>query len=197
MSDISNRPELSNDIDGKAFGQWYWLKEELVSFCKENGIPSSGSKEELSTRISRYLDSGEIVVPVRRTCSKISPSSITLDSLIEDNFVCSEKHRAFFKSQLGDSFSFNVAFQKWLKSNSGKTYADAVSAYREIKSSSKGKRKSIDKQFEYNTYIRDFFEDNKGRSLEDAIRCWKYKKSRPGSNRYEKEDLIILKEYTE
>ncbi|MCR5528731.1 MAG: SAP domain-containing protein [Saccharofermentans sp.] len=194
---MSNRPELSNDMDGKTFGQWYWLKEELVSFCRENGLPASGSKEELSTRISRYLDSGEIVVPVRRNCSKISPSSITLDSLIEDNFVCSEKHRAFFKSQLGDSFSFNVAFQKWLKSNSGKTYADAVSAHREIKSSSKGKRKSIDKQFEYNTYIRDFFGDNKGRSLEDAIRCWKYKKSRPGSNRYEREDLIILKEYTE
>ncbi len=194
MSGISNRPELSNDMDGKAFGQWYWLKEELVHFCRENGLPASGSKEELASRIRHYLDTGEIAPTVSRPRNKVSRSSITLESLIEDNFVCSEVHRTFFKSQLGDSFSFNVAFQKWLKSNSGKTYADAVSAYREIISSSKGKRKSIDKQFEYNTYIRDFFEDNKGRSLEDAIRCWKYKKSRPGSNRYEKEDLIILKE---
>ena len=51
----------------------------------------------------------------------------------------------------------------------------------------------IDKQFEYNTYIRDFFEDNKDKNLDAAIACWKYKKSLPGHNRYEKEDLIALK----
>ena len=193
---MNDRPELSKELDGKTFGQWYWLKEELVSFCRENGLPSSGGKEELASRISRYLDTGEIVVPVNRPRSKVSLSSISLDSIIEDDFVCSEMHKAFFKSQLGDSFSFNVPFQKWLKANSGKTYADAVFAYCEIKKAGKGAYKSIDKQFEYNTYIRDFFEDNKCSSLDDAIRCWKYKKSRPGSNRYEKEDLIILKEST-
>ena len=194
---MNDRPELSKELDGKTFSQWYWLKEDLVYFCRENGLPSSGGKEELASRISRYLDTGEIVCPVSRTRSKVSVSSITLETLIEDNFVCSEMHRAFFKSQLGDSFSFNVPFQKWLKSNSGKTYADAVFAYCEIKKAGKGAYKSIDKQFEYNTYIRDFFEDNKCSSLDEAIRCWKYKKSIPGSNRYEKEDLIILKERTE
>ncbi len=193
---MNDRPELSKELDGKTFSQWYWLKEELVYFCRENGLPSSGGKEELASRISRYLDTGEVVCPVSRTRSKVSVSSITLETLIEDNFVCSEMHRAFFKSQLGDSFSFNVPFQKWLKSNSGKTYADAVFAYCKIKKAGKGAYKSIDKQFEYNTYIRDFFEDNKCSSLDDAIRCWKYKKSRPGSNRYEKDDLIILKEST-
>lgn len=193
---MNDRPELSKELDGKTFGQWYWLKEELVSFCRENGLPASGSKEELTSRISRYLDTGEIVAPVSRSRSKVSDSSITLESCIEEDLVCSERHRAFFKSQLGDSFSFNVPFQKWLKANSGKTYAEAVFAYCEIKKAAKGTHKSIDKQFEYNTYIRDFCEDNKCRSLDDAIRCWKYKKSRPGSNRYEKEDLIILKERT-
>ena len=194
---MNDRPELCKDLDGNTFRQWYWLKEELVSFCRENGLPISGSKEELSSRICRYLDTGEIIAPVSRPRSQVSHSSITLESRIEADLVCSELHRAFFKSQLGDSFSFNVPFQKWLKANSGKTYADAVFAYCEIKKSDKNSRKSIDKQFEYNTYIRDFFEDNKVRSLDDAIRCWKYKKSRPGSNRYEKEDLIILKERTE
>lgn len=189
---MNDRPELSKELDGKTFGQWYWLKEELVSFCRENGLPASGSKEELSTRISRYLDSGEIVVPVRRTRSRISPSYITLDTIIEENFVCSEKHRAFFKELIGESFSFNVAFQKWLKTNSGKTYAEAVVAYCEIKKDIKNKRKDIDKQFEYNTYIRDFFENNRGSSLEDAICCWKYKKSLPGPNAYEGSDLKIL-----
>ena len=51
----------------------------------------------------------------------------------------------------------------------------------------------IDKQFEYNTYIRDFFCNNKEKKLDQAIQCWKYKKSLKGHNRYEKEDLAILK----
>ena len=56
------------------------------------------------------------------------------------------------------------------------------------------KRTTIDRQFEYNTYIRYFFDDNKGRPLSEAIACWKYKRSLPGHNKYEKEDLKILLE---
>ena len=45
--------------------------------------------------------------------------------MIEDDFVCSEHHRAFFKDRIGKKFTFNVVFQKWLKSNAGKTYEEA------------------------------------------------------------------------
>ena len=91
----------------------------------------------------------------------------------------------------GKSFSFKVPFQRWLKNNPDKTYGDAIEAYQQI--IKEKKKVFIDKQFEYNTYIRDFFNDNKGKTLEAAIKCWKYKKSLPGHNRYEKEDLIALK----
>ena len=190
-----NRPELTRELTGGEFAKWYWLKQELVDFCRANGLSTSGGKVELAARIEEYLDTG---VVKKRTCTarkaNKSPDVITLDSIIEDGFVCSEKHRAFFKEQIGSSFSFNVTFQKWLKSNAGKTYADAVNAYHEIKRSAKTTKKSIDGQFEYNTYVRDFFEHNKGRPLDDAIRCWKYKKSLPGHNRYEDGDLRILEE---
>jgi hypothetical protein len=115
-----------------------------------------------------------------------------MDGQIGENFVCSEVHRAFFKAHLGKSFSFNVAFQKWLKTNCGKTYADAIEAYRLIIEEKKHSKSTIDSQFEYNTYIRDFFADNKGSSLGDAIKCWKYKKSLKGHNRYESSDLTAL-----
>ncbi len=190
-----DRPELNKSLDKESFRQWYWLKEELLRFCRENRIPSSGSKAELTDRIAHFLETGEIrgCSTQRKGSSKSKQlSDITLDSLIEPNFVCSETHRAFFKEQIGNSFSFNVVFQKLLKSNAGRTYADAVAAYYEIKASRKMEKKTIDRQFEYNTYIRDFFEQNKGRSLDDAIKCWKYKKSQPGHNRYEEADLVAL-----
>jgi hypothetical protein len=189
---INARPELNNVLDGKTFLKWYWLKEELVGFCKSNDIPATGSKTELTERIAYFLDTGKVpeVIRNRRVSNKVT--AITLDSLIEPDFVCSEVHRAFFKEQIGASFSFNVAFQKWLKTNTGKTYREAVAAYSEILANKKNNKTVIDKQFEYNTYVRDFFAANKGRSLEDAIRCWNYKKCQPGHNRYEDSDLSAL-----
>ena len=193
---MNERPVLDKSLDGETFRKWYWLKEELVLFCRENGLPASGGKNELAERIAHFLDTGEVKPAASKQGRKASsgPEVITLDSLIEPGFVCSEKHRAFFKEQIGSSFSFNVAFQKWLKSNAGRTYAEAVAAYHAIKAEAGSGKKMIDRQFEYNTYIRDFFASNSGRSLDDAIRCWKYKKSLPGHNRYEDSDLAALDE---
>ena len=189
---MSDRPELTIKLKRKEFLEYYYLKEELVCFCRENGLPTSGGKAELTERIAYYLDTGKIkdVKTVRTQKPKIT--AITRDSIIESDLVCSEIHRAFFKREIGESFSFNVAFQKWLRSNSGKTYADAIAAYKEIKGTKKPGKKEIDKQFEYNTYVRDFFDDNKGASLADAIKCWKYKKSIKGHNKYERSDLTAL-----
>lgn len=189
---MQERPELNKQLDSKTFRNFYWLKEELVEFCRNNGLPTSGGKLEITERIALFLDTGEVLYRTNAKKKKTAPIKITENTLIEPNFVCSEKHRAFFREHIGKSFSFNVPFQKWLKSNTGKTYKEAITAYYEILEEKKSKKSSIDKQFEYNTYIRDFFADNKGKSLEDAIRCWKYKKQLQGHNRYEKSDLIAL-----
>ena len=189
---MEDRPELTTGLKSKEFLEYYYLKEELVQFCRDNGIPSSGSKQELTERISVFLDSGKIRSAGNARQSKSKITEITKDSIIESGLVCSELHRAFFKKEIGDSFSFNVEFQNWLKGNSGKTYADAIKAYKEIRDAKKTRKTTIGRQFEYNTYVRDFFEDNKGASLEDAIKCWKYKKSIKGHNRYERTDLKAL-----
>ena len=189
------RPKLSRDIDPETFREFYYLKEELVEFCRQNGLPVSGGKIELTERIAFYLETGKVLSATTKTTKrKPTPTSeLKRESIIEDDFICSEKHRSFFKKEIGDSFSFNVLFQKWLKSNSGKTYDDAISAYYEIIAEKKKGNLSIDKQFEYNTYIRDFFADNIGKTLDDAIKCWKYKKGLKGHNKYERSDLSALK----
>ena len=38
------RPILGNKINIKDFKDFYWLKSELMSFCREVGISSSGGK---------------------------------------------------------------------------------------------------------------------------------------------------------
>lgn len=189
---MSERPNLDNSIDSKTFKEYYYLKEELIDFCRKNNLQTTGGKIELTERIAHFLETGEKIYKSHAPKRNLKHNEITLDTIIEENFVCPEKHRAFYKEHIGNNFSFNVAFQKWLKSNSGKTYQDSINAYYQILENKKKNKTVIDKQFEYNTYIRDFFKDNKDKSLEQAIKCWKYKKSLKGHNKYEREDLKIL-----
>lgn len=189
---MSERPDLTKNMDSKTFRNFYYLKEELLDFCRKNNLPVSGGKIEITDRIAYFLDTGKVLFTSVAKKKAHSISDINENSIIEPNFVYSEKHRAFFKEHIGNSFSFNVAFQKWLKNNSGKTCKDAITAYYQILENKKSVKTKIDKQFEYNTYIRDFFSHNKGKSLKDAIKCWKFKKQLPGNNRYENSDLTAL-----
>lgn len=193
---MTERPDLNKVSDGETFRSFYYLKEELVNFCRENHLPVSGGKIELTDRIACFLDTGKVLEASAKRKGTAGVGTITENTLIESDIVCSEKHRAFFREKIGKGFSFNVLFQKWLKSNAGKTYGDAIDAYHQILKEKKKGKTTIDRQFEYNTYIRDFFEDNQGRTLEEAIICWRYKKSLQGHNRYEKTDLIALDRQT-
>lgn len=160
----------------------YQTKAELQKECKKRGISANGSKEELYNRINGKEE-------VRKTKVRDnSPSVITDDTIIEENIRCSEKHRAYFISKLGKAFTFKVSFQKWLKQNHGKTYLDAVQAYREVCKI----KPDVDSQFEYNTYIKAFFSQTEGLMLSDAMKCWKYKKTITLHPIFEVDDLKVL-----
>lgn len=189
---MGKRPELDRNLDSATFREYYFLKEELLDFCRKNGLPTSGGKIELTDRIAHFLDTGEILKSPKLRVKAVPIDFITENMRIEPNFVCSENHRMFFKKHIGSGFSFNVAFQNWLRENTGKTYRDAIDAYFRIFEEQKKGKTTIGRQFEYNTYIRDFFTDNPGKTLTEAIKCWNYKKRLKGHNRYEKNDLTAI-----
>lgn len=182
--------ELTSDLTPDEFKQYYFLKEQLKDFCRSNNLKVSGSKQELENRIIHYLATGEKLSEPSKKSVKSSSGEIGLNAKLGENFKCSEDKRAFFEKEIGKGFKFKVNFQKWIKSNPDKTYADAIEAYYDLQNSKQ--KTTIGKQFQYNQFIRDFFEDNEDRSLDDAIKCWKYKKSLKGHNRYEKSDLVAL-----
>lgn len=186
------RPALDRHLDSKTFRDFYYLKEELADFCKKNGLPATGGKTEITNRIAYFLDTGKVLSAPAKREKTVAIASISEDTKIEPDLVCTEQHRAFFKEQIGKSFSFHVDFQKWLKNNAGKTYQEAIRAYHQIIENKQRGKSTIDKQFEYNAYIRDFFSANKGKSLAEAIQCWKYKKQFKGHHRYEESDLMAL-----
>lgn len=129
---MGKRPDLDKSLDSKVFKEYYYLKEELIDFCRKNNLQTTGGKLELNERIANFLNTGKRTYKTHTTGKTKIIDEITLDTIIEENFVCSEKRRAFYKEQIGNSFSFNVPFQKWLKSNFGKTYQDSIVAYYQI-----------------------------------------------------------------
>lgn len=191
-NDLQERPKLAVGLAADVFQQYYYLKEELVTFCRQQQLSTQGSKIQLSERIIHYLRTGEkLAAPVKKTVPTAKlPTELTLTTKIEENFKCTQVHRAFFESHLGATFKFNVRFQKWLKANAGRSYSDALLSYEAIIGDKT--TTTIDKQFEYNTYIRAFFAANDQYQLQDAITCWRHKKSLAGHNRYEDRDLLVL-----
>lgn len=184
------RPELEKELKANVFRDFYWLKEELQTFCREYGMSASGSKIEITDRIAIFLETGEIQKPIRKRSSpwqETKLEELSLDTVITENHRCSQVVRAFFKSVI-PKFHFSTHIQNYLKGNVGKTYRDVVDAWykEEERKKDPSYKRQLGSQFEYNQFTRDYFADpnNKNKNREDAIEAWTIIKALPGSNKY-------------
>ena len=96
---MTERPPLNRLPDGKTFRAYYYLKEELAAFCRENRLPASGSKAALADHVARFLDGEALPAPFSGRRKAVSSGPIPRESRIEENFVCSEAPRAFFPAK--------------------------------------------------------------------------------------------------
>ena len=48
---MDTRPILNKTISIKDLKEFYWLKEELVKFCRIEGLKTTGGKIEITKRI--------------------------------------------------------------------------------------------------------------------------------------------------
>ena len=83
----------------KTARSFYYLKQELADFCKENGLLALGSKAELTDRIAYFFDTGKVLKAFVERKTSVNIGTLTEDTVIEPNIVCSEKHRAFFSEK--------------------------------------------------------------------------------------------------
>ncbi len=192
---MSKRPEINEFSTGAEFADWYWLKEELVDWCRAKKMPYTGSKQQITDRIAHFIDTGEVLREKSRPASSSfdwHKEKLTPATVITDSYRNSQNVRRFFKEHYGEDFAFNIAFMSWMKENTGKTLADAVEARRKIAEKAKTEKSAIPTSNQYNRYTREFFTANPGRKIADARTCWTYKRGMKGHNRYEDSDLIVL-----
>ncbi|MCP4137672.1 MAG: cytoplasmic protein [bacterium] len=172
------RPELTKDLSAEEFMAWYWLKEELASFCSAHGLPTGGSKEAIAGRIRLFLETGEIKKPVSKgTRPKAEmPKQFKRETVVGEGWRCSQELRKFFEKELGEKFRYDGPMRDFIKKDGiGKTLGDAIALWHEEKKKPR-EEKEIAKQFEYNRFVREFFKENKGASLQDAIAAWRKKR---------------------
>ena len=62
------RPELTKKLTPKEFNDYYFLKEELKEFCRNEGLKVSGSKEDLEKFVDIYTDAFKNTLLIGQTC---------------------------------------------------------------------------------------------------------------------------------
>lgn len=124
------RPPLVKGLPEHKFRDFYWLKKELQSFCRDNGLSTSGSKDEITERIGIFLREGRIIKPRKRRTIHSLDEELYLETVITEHHRCSQKVRAFFKLHISN-FHFSTYIQNYFKNNVGKTYQDVIEAWLE------------------------------------------------------------------
>jgi len=196
------RPQITNVKTGSELKRWYWLKKELVDFCKKTKINYSGSKFTILSRLANAIDhptriaaNSTAIKKIKKRKSNVwSGTILTLDTVITDRYTNGANTRKFFMEKCGNKFHFSIPFMAYMKNNVGKTLRDAVGEWERIQIQLKDKNfeSKIPEGNQYNQYIRDFFKDNPGLTLKDARHFWSLKRSLPSErHKYEQKDLAL------
>lgn len=196
------RPALNEITSAQEFRRWYWLKEELVAYCKRKGISTVGSKFEITDRIAEYLETGQIVKRTlhqpKRSSFNWAKAPLTLETVLTDDVTFGKNFRGFMQAQIGSKFVCHSDFMDWVKTNEGKTLADAINAWYELENRKQDPdfKRAIAPQNMLAQYTRDFFADNPGRTHAEMMHCWQRKKILPNAGIvvYEASDLLFLNE---
>ena len=193
---LGERPNLNPDISLDDYLNYYWLKAEMVSFCRKVGINPDGWKLEIHDRIIEYLTTRKIVkkkVSSTKVQSNDEVFNITLDTIVNSSFKRNPETTAFFK-EVDSRFHYSVRLNQYIRNNIGEiTYGDIIV---EWKKEHNQKRRGIKTtpdlpQCEYNQFIKDYLADNKNRCFKDAVNAWNVKKKMRGDNIYHREELSL------
>ena len=88
------------------FKTYYWMKQDLIAFARQLGLPTHGYKPELSSRILAHLTGGANFSEISKPPTKAprdSAAPLRRDSPVI-NYKNDRKTREFFKSQIGTTF---------------------------------------------------------------------------------------------
>ncbi len=180
MSDAqTQRPNLAPTLTGTELLRWYWLKSELISLARLLDLATSGSKEDLTTRLAAVLD-GHPPPPSSRAAGALGgqlSGDLSASTVIPPGQRSSQELRSWFQAHIGPSFRFDRHMRDFIQSADGTTtLGDAVKHW---KSTRIERVTVIDPQFEFNRFTRAWHATNPSGTRAELLADWKHYRSLP------------------
>jgi hypothetical protein len=175
------RPPLTPRTSLRDFRNFYWYLDELVEFCRQHGLPSTGQKLEIVARIESFLKTGKAAAAPRPRKPATRQGPITMRTRVTEAFKSDQETRDFFKSAIGPHFHFTAQMQQWRRDKQRDgvpiTYGDLVREWLAERERRKDKnyKSTLQRSWEYNRFVRDFLADkarNQGKGIAGAARAW-------------------------
>ena len=165
------RPLLNTKLSEEEFLRWYWLKDELIDFCRLSKLQTAGQKPVLTERIAAFLGSREIPHHSPTIRNGVMPREFSLNTTISFGWRCSPALGAFFKQQCGPGFRFNAAMRNFIHSQTGASLQQAVECYLQSMSID-SPRQAIIPQNQFNRHTREFYLANPRATPEQVRAAW-------------------------
>lgn len=173
------RPPADAALSGAELLRWYWLKEELVTLARTVGVPTHGSKRQLTARLVAALDGvpppPEPERPPRGAVGGLS-GPLTIGTVIPPGQRCSQHLRAFFAAELGPGFRFDGPMRAFIADGAGRTLGEALEHWHATRERD---AEPIGEQFELNRFVRSWHAANPGGAHRDALAAWRRHRSLP------------------
>ncbi len=177
------RPALTSELTATEFLRWYWLKVELCTFARVLGLSATGSKQDVTARITACLQGKTPPSPSTRPrkTGKRLEAPLTRQTLIPPGQRASQVLREFFERETGTGFRFTGPIRAFLTESQGdRTLGDAIAL---IQSGRQQKTVVIGAQFELNRFTRAFHEQHPGATVKEVRAAWIRYRSLPVDQR--------------
>ncbi len=139
----SERPPLAPSLEPEEFRRWYWLKQELTDFAKQEGLSTAGDKPTLANRIALFLggvdreSAAAATKTVRHTVSQRLPEPLTAETVLGPKQASGQQLRLFFVDAIGPHFSYDIHMRTFLASDTPKTLGEAVAHWHATRKAAK------------------------------------------------------------
>lgn len=164
------RPIFNNKMDIKIFNSFYWYKSELEQICRENELPTYGTKAELNKYITKYLSGVpankiKSVRKIRRNnTNSLKSEQITLKTkLLNSGFSLNNEARKFFCNYFKvEKFKFKKSMGIFMREveKSGNEEADVSDLVNALNSTINEHQVNNDENsYQWNNFVKDFNSD--------------------------------------
>ena len=158
----------------------YYYKTDIVKICKLLSLPASGTKAELNSYITAYLNGTPATQIKTKRKQKLRPSltyeEINLDTkLIGSGFSFNNEARRWFANYLGvKNFSFKkeMAIIKRKAETEDDTKITVRDLIYHIEHWKQEEIESVTEEqtYQWNNFVRDFFEDPATKKYQDRLK---------------------------